>query len=67
MEQTILMIGNDLPYMNTDRIILQQAGNHVYTSDRKQDIDELMEEVKPDIIFINWKNHTKDSSELYNY
>ena len=67
MEQRILMIGNDLPYMNTDRVLLQQTGSRVYTSDKKEAIDELMREIKPDVVFINWQKHGKDSSELYNY
>ena len=65
MALRILMTGDDYNYLNIDAEMLRQCGFAVYLCDNKQIVNELIEEVKPDVVFINSKNPDKHTTDLY--
>ena len=65
MNLGVLMIGNDPGYLAADVSVLRQRGFRVYTSVNPEITEELVDEVKPDVIFINWQQPVKESTDLY--
>lgn len=65
MALRILMTGDDYNYLRYDAEMLRQRGFRVYFCDRKQILAEMIDEVKPDIVFINSKTPGKDSTDIY--
>jgi response regulator RpfG family c-di-GMP phosphodiesterase len=65
MALRILMTGDDQKYLKVDGEMLRQRGFRVYICEKKQIIDELIDEVKPDIIFINSRQPDKNSTDIY--
>jgi len=65
MALRILMTGDDYNSLRYDAEMLRQRGFRVYFCDRKQILAEMIDEVKPDIVFINSKAPGKDSTDIY--
>jgi hypothetical protein len=61
----ILMIGNDSNYLAADAVMLRERGLRVYVSEHTGIINELIDEVRPDLIFINWQLPDKESTDAY--
>ncbi len=65
MNLRVLMIGDNKEYLATDALLLRERNLRVYTCDDATIASELVDEVKPDVIFINWQNPDKTSTDLY--
>jgi hypothetical protein len=59
------MIGNDINYLSADADMLHARGLNVYVCDKADIINDMVEEVKPDIIFMNWQNADEANTGLY--
>jgi response regulator RpfG family c-di-GMP phosphodiesterase len=62
----ILIIGNDSNYLQADADMLHARGLNVYTCARPEVMIEMVDEVKPDILFLNWQTTDEKSTALYN-
>ncbi len=65
MRLRMLMIGNDEAYLATDRDFLKEKGIHVYSSLATKHLNELISEINPDIIFLNYRQPGTQEMELY--
>jgi len=65
MTHRILMIGNDIKYMSMDALLLRQKGLIVYMNVNPELVNEQIEEIHPDVIFINWQQQNKQSLSVY--
>lgn len=63
----ILMTGNDYNYLKTDGEMLRQRGFSVYICERNDLVDDLVQEVKPDVVFINSQKPDKSTTEVYHH
>ncbi len=61
----ILMIGNNREYLSLDGALLRDKGFNIYLCDNARIMDEMIAEVKPDLIFINWQTPDLVSTETY--
>jgi PleD family two-component response regulator len=58
------MIGNDAAYLIPDAQMLKDRGFIVYTSN-EDNFDGMIEETKPDVIFVNYNNPGLNSTRIY--
>lgn len=65
MSLRILMIGNDLDYITTDGAVLREKGIRVYLNDNRKIVNDLIDEIKPDLVFIDWQTPDKNSTDTY--
>ncbi|HTM67393.1 MAG TPA: hypothetical protein VL093_13785 [Flavipsychrobacter sp.] len=65
MNLRILMMGDDLSFMQADATLLRENGFRVHVCDNLSLINELVEEVKPDIAFINPQLPTSSTTDVY--
>jgi response regulator RpfG family c-di-GMP phosphodiesterase len=65
MSLKILLISDNDKAMQADRIYLKDRGLHVHTCLFTGIINDLVAEVKPDIIFINPTEPDNQSTEIY--
>lgn len=65
MSIKILLISDDEKAMQADRLYLKDRGLHVHTCLYTNIIKELVNEVKPDVIFINPTLPDNQSTEVY--
>jgi response regulator RpfG family c-di-GMP phosphodiesterase len=61
----ILIIGNDLQLLRADGDVLTQRGMRVYICDKCQNAAEMVEEVKPDLVFVDPKKPDKITTDVY--
>jgi hypothetical protein len=48
-----------------DGTMLRAYGLHVYFCDNSIMVNEMVDEIKPDVVFINSKNHNENSTAIY--
>ncbi len=65
MSIKILLISDDEKAMQADRLYLKDRGLHVHTCLYTNIINDLVNEVKPDVIFINPTLPDNQSTEVY--
>lgn len=65
MSLRILMIGNDSGYLDTDAQLLREKGIRVYVSENTGIVHDMIEEVKPDVVFFNWQTPDNQSADTY--
>ena len=65
MALRILMIGAEGQYLKADKDLLRQRGFRVYSCHNKRVVNEMLEEVRPDLVFINSKRPDKESTDIY--
>ena len=61
----ILLIGDDLNYMMKDGAMLRAHGLRVYFCNDFRLVGDLMDETKPDVLFVNAKVHDEESTAMY--
>lgn len=66
MALRVLMIGNDYDYLRIDSEMLRQRGFRVYLCINDEVVDDMVGEVKPDVVFINSKVPGTESTDIYN-
>ncbi|HRO41430.1 MAG TPA: hypothetical protein PL009_01255 [Flavipsychrobacter sp.] len=65
MALRILMTGNDSNLLKVDGEMLRLRGFRIYLCEKDMILDAMIEEVKPDILFINSKVQDKQTTNLY--
>ena len=65
MNLRILMVGDDLSFMQADATLLRENGFRVHVCDNLSLVNELVEEVKPDIAFINPQSPNSNTTDIY--
>lgn len=67
MSLKILLISDDERAMQADKIYLKDRGLHVHACLHTEIINDLVAEVKPDVVFINPSLTDNQTTELYHY
>ena len=62
----ILLIGDDLNHLKTDGALLRSKGCRVYFCVNEGLVNKMIEETRPDVVYINTQFHDEHSSALYN-
>jgi hypothetical protein len=65
MNLRILMMGDDLSFMQADATLLRENGFRVHVCDNLSLMNELVEEVKPDVAFINPQSTNSITTDIY--
>lgn len=65
MSLRILMIGDDPEYLEPDREMLRERGLRVYTCTNATIVQEMVGEIRPDVVFINTRKHDLNSTNIY--
>jgi len=65
MSLKILLIGDDERALQADKTYLIDRGLHVHSCMHTEIIDELVHEIKPDVIFINPSHPDSSTREIY--
>lgn len=66
MSIRILMVGNDAQHLLPEAEMLKQRGLQVYTS-TEGTVDEMVEEIKPDIVYFNPDAPGVSSTKVYHH
>jgi response regulator RpfG family c-di-GMP phosphodiesterase len=66
MRIKILLVGNDPAALFTDGQLLKEKGMMVFTGFNLQNIQEMISEVKPDIIFFDPHKQSVEITDCYN-
>jgi len=67
MRIKILLLGDYPPALVPDRQLLRDKGMLVFTSFNLENIDALIDEIKPDLIFFDAQNHSSNQmNDTYN-
>lgn len=65
MSMRILMVGDDPRQLAVDTEVLKQRNFRVYTCTNHELINELIEEIKPEVVFVNPGQPTEASNTVY--
>lgn len=66
MNIRILMVGNDAEHLFPEAVMLKERGLQVYTSS-ELNIDEMVDEVKPDVVYFNPDEPGTNSTKVYHH
>lgn len=66
MRIRILAVGDNPAYIMTEAEVLKQRGIQVYTCFNKENLDAMITEIKPDVIYIDPQQPNIASTMLYN-
>ena len=66
MRLKILVFGNDPVSLVADCQLLHEKGLLVFTAFNMQNVNELVKEIKPDLVFFDAHKQTKDITDAYN-
>ena len=65
MRLRILMTGNNESYLATEKNTLKEKGFTVYTTTKKELLKDLIAEVQPDLLFLNFQQPGDSDIALY--
>ena len=65
MSLKILLVGDNEAYLHADKLYLRDRGLHVHTCEHAGIISELIDEIKPDVIFIDPHAPTESTTGIF--